>query len=143
MKKLPTLRERWNQLFKSDSTSQQLVPAYDKYIYFTAKSLELNQFVSCNSKGEPMDKPSEIASFGQFEYQEALYKLLFKGGEIIEKEAELVGKVTCLILNGNEIAKKGKENGWQFNPKFKTIESLINAGIELDPTESCISLAGL
>ena len=95
---------------------------------FLKSQPKLGDFVPTNEKGESMEKPSEIASFGQFEYQSALDRVLWKGWEYYPERKELylnnkrMGYFTYLKVL---VSPKG-------NKEFRTYEQLITSGIKLE-----------
>lgn len=114
------------------------------YATLLQRKLELSMFIPCDSKGEPMEEPTDMYQGDQYygalmdEYQKALATCIFEGGEIKTENEHIFGDVTGLYIGGKKIAVKNK-TGWIFNPKYKTIEDLLNAGVELKPTKNLIS----
>ena len=112
----------------SSLSDTEIVSAFEDYIQFFEQPHELSMFIPCKD-GEPMEKPSKIASFGQFEYQEAESKVLFEGWR-----TDIHG-----LMNKSHIIAEAYKRDFsdvKFFAKYKTIEDLINAGIDLIPTKT-------
>jgi len=90
--------------------------------------LSLSMFIPCNEKGEPIEKPSKIASFGQFEYQKALESVLFEGW--YQKVA-----MPFHVLP--------EKSGSVLDIRHTIVEDLINSGIELTPSDACKKSIGI
>lgn len=159
---LPTLRERWKQIkshlekslcLKSEFVGgiiyfEQAVKEYDKYIVFTSQKLALSQFVPCDSKGEPMEKPEKPMGYDVWkkgnggadgiacvnyqndlqEYQKALDACIFEGWEI--DHAGFLKSENGAVIGVRPFKKFTflHKNGV---PNWKNIEGLITAGITL------------
>ncbi len=146
MKNLITLNKRWHDLMISSLSDTEIVSAFEDYINLFEKSLELGQFIPCDSKGEPLKKPRQKHNYIQGvemevskeweEYQKALDKVLFEGwvlenGTLCTKKEMMVGGIL------GDITAYG-------NAYEHTIEELIQEGmIELKPTENCLKQIGL
>lgn len=110
-----------------------------KYAQLLQTPLELSQFIPCKN-GEPLEKPHVFDSWEMsedmpnlkksffsandscIEYQEALDKVLFEGWET---------SITYSTDNLDVV-----RNGIRIEfYKYKTIEDLINSGIELTPSK--------
>lgn len=117
---------------------------FEDYARLLVTSLSLSMFIPCNEKGEPMEKPiigeSSLDSSSipySDQYQKALDKVLFEGWE----------SITHFDYSG--VVDKKKQQLWFRGNKMtmpvegKTIEDLINSGIELTPTEACKKQIGL
>ena len=123
-----------------------------KRVKFGQRKPQLSDFIPCNSKGEPMEKPihkcqtnscmcSELTLLNYFtrsnRYQKALDKIMI--GNCDWNGTVLSGKANDSDLEYviGEIDSKG-----EFQFYFSTIESLLGT-FELEPTESCENQAGL
>ena len=144
---LPTLRERWEQLYYDYSRGYEIesFDIFNDYIKFNAQKLALWMFVPCNSKGEPMDKIKLIGGMRkgiddvfQKEYQKALDVCIFEGWEWDNAYQEakrwndegiLQSSFILSDGNGNSVVK-GKVNGTLIYLILPTtIEELLTAGI--------------
>ena len=146
MKKLITMTEYvvWiNYRIKQDQKFHEIfynrVTAYTKLLQ---TPLELGMFIPCKD-GEPMEKPNpymmpedkrcEVEIWEDCrEWDKALDKVLFEGCELQE-----VYKGAYNLYNGKIYIGTFDKN-FKMNNRLsgKTIEHLINYGIELIPTES-------
>ena len=139
MDKLITLQERWKQLYEeyltTDMLSESVVESYNEYIDYTAQPLELGQFIPCNSKGEPMEKPREEDGEPgkKMEYQKALDKVLFEGWDTMIHSKEITnGYGAMLTSENNQMYFMGSgRTEWE---EINTIEDLITSGIDLTPS---------
>ena len=103
---------------------------------FLKSQPKLGDFVPTNEKGEPLEKPSEIASFGQFEYQSALDRVLWKGWEVKWRK-KIFAMQTPLLdhsKDGYIMLLIYKENRYTWNQIeiFPTYNDLITSGIKLE-----------
>ena len=131
---LPTLREYFKYLFsqysKSEITGIVLAESFHKFEQFTAQKLALWMFVPCNSKGEPMEKPTGVIKDVDIyakQYEKALDACIFEGWEIKDMTT---GRHFKLVNGKNHIATfytKNNRKAWG----YKSIEELLTAGIPL------------
>jgi len=115
-----------------------------RYLNLIHQPLYLSQFIPCNEKEEPMEKPNGFEQWSIYgaepqsnkilksyqEYQKVLDKVLFEGWAVDKEHS-------TQITNGKQLLSQ-YDDCWD-----KTIEDLINSGIELTPTEACRKLIGL
>lgn len=126
-----------------DLSSPQDIRSFYIKIYEYAKLLQtplsLSQFIPCNEKGEPMEKPyrNDIPPDKDSDYQKALDKVLFEG---CTKEP--------MIQQGNVMTGGKQIVYYKALPDYfiwsgKTIEDLINSEIKLTPTSACRKMIGI
>lgn len=127
-----------------------------RYARLLLTPLELGQFIPCNEKGEPMEKPSQHST-GEFdtievmEWDKALESVLFEGNvyketmfgknrqETIRTSDDKIIAIKLTLANGEVMDDWYFKNGYNGN----TIEDLITSGIELTPTEVLKNQLGL
>lgn len=101
---------------------------------------KLGDFVPTNKKGEVMEKPSVIASFGLFEYQQALDRVIWKGWELVKgMDAEMHPEGRWLT-NGDHYSDRiaaysTRSKSLQFKDGATTYEQLITSGVKLERIE--------
>ena len=158
MKKLITMTEFVKELthnkdvrFETHKRLERIIT----YCLILKTPLSLSQFIPCKD-GEPMEKPDintiiehlDTCECGRCEeyyglyeqYQKALESVLFEGWEIdkISNPFTYIREVEC--HKRTQIFKSS--NGLKYRGE-KTVEALINLGIELIPTEICKKQIGL
>ena len=153
MKKLPTLREYFRNLFskyqKLEITGIDLAEEFNKYEQFTDQPLELGQFIPCKS-GVPFKEPSyELSGKNDGEefnkylvnaHKKALESVLFEGWSF---DREIPKGRFRINKNGYWLDFESGEVQLSNEKRISTIEDLINSGIDLIPTKSCSDKLGL
>lgn len=113
------MKHELNMIEYLDSIEELDHKIYKKKQFLKSKPM-LGDYVPTNENGEVIEKPSKIASFGQFEYQQALDRVLWKGWKFREDnifDTLLISHYSKQIINLEQ---------------FKTYEHLIISGIKLE-----------
>lgn len=156
--KLPTLRERWNQLQAKRKLGSNALSVfdleilYDKFMNFTGITPQLSDFVPCNKEGDPLNEPKEWVSNIKAEkeefdeYQKALDAVKFKGysyqvkmfgkskSETVRDSHDKAISIKLTLDDGEVVENWDWRNGYN----CKTYEDLITSGIALEPVDSLI-----
>lgn len=149
-KTLPTPIKRWEQLMTQRKLGSNAITVfdvevnYDAFIKFIQQALELWMLIPTDKDGKPMEMPEKfdrwtpgMLSFSAEvfakcrEYQEALDRRLFEGWSL-----NPTGYAFCLgSKKGGIISYDSRKYTIDGN---RTVEDLIDAKIELTPTERVI-----
>ena len=101
-----------------------------EYVKLLQTPLELGQFIPCDENGYPIEKPEDYGD----DCMESLNKILFKEWK------EVINQVTntelTQIANATHNITLKHLGKHKFLNEYKTIEDLINFGIELIPSQN-------
>jgi len=151
-----------------DTTSMSKDKYFDiicEYANLLLTPLSLSQFIPCNEKGEPMEKPESFEDWQKSkgirpthvkscrEYQKALDKVLFEGwvetaygcyntesGHNIHFYERYTQLILAEKVPESITMKAHTKQKWV---TVKTVEDLISSEIELTPAESCRKMIGI
>lgn len=122
---------------KEGTGNREVLDKIVDYSRLLQTPLELGMFIPCKKNGELAENPEgELygdniqAQFAWSNYKGASDRVLFEGWEIHSKPKDIF------------LLSKHKDGGFWIG-QHKTIEDLINSGIELIPTEACKKQLGI
>lgn len=148
--------DNYKPMPQRELNSSGFIKSIVNYAMLLLMKLELWMFIPCNEKGEPMEKPDintiiehtdncECGHceeyYGLYEqYQKALDSVLFEGWEIDRISDPFTYIREVKHHETTQIFKSS--NGLKYR-REKTIEALINLGLDLTPTSACRTMIGV